>query len=210
MVIYSFHDQQLTGLYSRSQLLKQEVNQQLLQAVVEIEVTRQDGEQVKGTGFNIAAEGQIITNYHVLKNARKVLVSFPDHKLYNGINWNGDPDYDLALIKLNSSDLPYVPTCQALPNPGEKVIIVGNPLYLKQIAVEGTVGPSYQIADHTGETMSIYASIYQGNSGSPVYNSQGQVVAIIFATLNQDSEENEEQEQIIGLAVPISYFYQRF
>ncbi len=206
-VVYSFRDRDLLSLYSSSQLLKSELNQQLLQAVVEIEVSRQDGKQVKGTGFNIAPTGQIITNYHVLENARRVWVQFPDKKLYNGINWQGKSDYDLALIHLNSSDLPCVPVSTSLPSPGEKVIIIGNPLHWKQIAVEGIVGRSYQFADHAGKVMSIQASIYQGNSGSPVYNNQGQVVAVVFATLDQSTEK---EKQIIGLAVPISYFEQEF
>lgn len=190
--------------------IKENMEQDLIESVVSIEViAKKDNdigvEEKEGTGFNINSSGVIVTNYHVLENATKVVVKFPDGQIFNGIDWQGNKDYDLAIINLSitSDNLSYVNINNKLPQKGEKITILGNPLGFKNIAVKGIVGEQMRISDHRGIVISLKADIYSGNSGSPVYNEKGEVIAVVFATLKKG--EVEENEEIIGLAIPIGY-----
>lgn len=188
-----------------SQRLKKNVDASLLQAVVKVNVvSRKQGavilEQKNGTGFNIGPEGLIITNYHVVEGAVNITVTFPDGKMYKASLFSSKPEFDLAVLKLNSSGLPVVPVNQTMPSPGEKVLIVGNPLSLNNIIVEGKVGQYLRMKDRPGRVISLNAPIYPGNSGSPVFNRNGEVVGVVFGTLKS---VKEGKEKIIGLAIPI-------
>ena len=206
MAAYPVSRLSLTELVKKSFQLKKNVDAELTRVVVQISVlSRSQGsitvEQKSGTGFNIDPGGIIITNYHVIEDAMNMSITFPDGKVYRADHWSSRPESDLAVISLQAENLPAAPVdFSNLPAPGDKIRVVGNPLEMNNILVEGQVLQYLKIKDRQGRIFSIDAPIYPGNSGSPVYDMDGQVVGVVFGSLKG---ENNGSVQVAGLAVSI-------
>ncbi len=196
------------GFINESKRLHNEAQvQELQQSTVRIQViarsesglTRQ---QKLGTGFNIRPKGLIITNYHVVKDAIEILVTFPGNSAFRTNKWYGDPELDLAIISLKGDGLPTVKLERGYhPVKDEEVTIIGNPLGFSKIAVQGKIEGLARVNSITKPVMVIDAPIYSGSSGSPVFNQNGNVIGVVFATLRDSKDEGQGK----GLAIPISY-----
>jgi S1-C subfamily serine protease len=168
------------------------------EAVVVIET----GES-KGTGFAYDPTGKILTNYHVVEGHDEVTVAFPKKALFQGKVTETFPEIDLAIIDVEATGLPYLELAQTydyLPN--EEVYFIGNPLQFSGIANQGSVLSFVDVKSKELPVVMMDAPIYRGNSGSPVINGSGQVIGVVFATMNH------EEEGRVGLFIPIDYFYQ--
>lgn len=201
-------DRSLIELVQNSFQLKKTVDRQLTEAVVRIDVVaHQPGtitaERKLGTGFNIDPGGLIITNHHVIEHALNMSITFPSGQVYRAEHWVSRPEADLAVIALQGENLPAATVdFSVLPMPGEKIRVVGNPLQLNNILVDGKVEQYLLIRDHQGKIFSIDAPIYPGNSGSPVYNAGGQAVGVIFGLL-QSADDDDVNAGGQGLAVAL-------
>lgn len=194
-------------LVADSLILKEQIDRELLEAIVKIHVTSHElgpvsttGEK-HGTGFNAGSDGVIITNHHVIAGAKSITVTFPGGKNYKAKSWASRPEYDLAVIKLEKDGLPAVSLNPDLPpTPGDILTIIGNPMGFNQLVAEGKLKEYVFAKDMPTALLFIDVPVYPGNSGSPVFNSDGQVVAVLFGSLR--SEENAK-EKYYGLAIPI-------
>jgi S1-C subfamily serine protease len=203
----AFRDAPFSGLITKSFHLKKGMENNLMQAVVQVQVVaRKKGasiavEQKNGTGFNIDPQGLIVTNRHVVEDALNVVVEFSDGRVFKAVNWSSISDYDLAVINLDSTGLPVVYLKErGSPQPGDRIRVVGNPLSLNNIVVEGTVKEYLNVGGKSNQVFTIDAPIYPGNSGSPVYDLNDRVVGVVFGTIHPSGKATEEVE---GLAIPI-------
>ncbi|MDX8045658.1 serine protease [Gracilibacillus sp. S3-1-1] len=186
-------------IQTSARLLQDDTVDQYRDAVVVIE-----GEDNKGTGFNISEEGYIITNYHVIEDQPTITVAFREDGLFHGKVVETYPDIDLAIIDIEAEDVPYLTLSDATEDQsGEHVLFIGNPLRLNGIANEGDIIGMHQLASWELPVYMLNAPVYRGNSGSPVINEQGEVIAVVFAT-----QKNETYGRI-GLAVPIEYMQEK-
>ncbi|GIP35103.1 S1C family serine protease [Paenibacillus sp. J2TS4] len=196
-----FSLQAIDFLKKNRELSRNEAIQQYKQAVV---VVNSGGR--KGTGFNIAADGLIVTNHHVIEGERTSLVSFPEGKTFTADVVASDAAMDAALLRVRDPD-PSLPTLEIAPvtDPmeGTPIYVIGNPLLFNQMANEGSILGLTSLTDWDVPVLMIQAPIYKGNSGSPILNKDGQVIAVVFAT-TQIKREGKSGK--IGLAVPFSHF----
>ena len=156
----------------------------------------------RGTGFNISPEGTIITNEHVVSGAAKIVVSFGDGRVFHTDAYNVVPNVDIAILNIqgNVKDLPFIELNKVdQVRKGDIVTIIGNPLGFSKISQRGTVGKFYKLADSQAKVFDINIAINPGNSGSPVINSNGQAVGVVFASMS----EGEGNKEPTALAIPV-------
>lgn len=173
-----------------------------ISAVVSVESANKDGGVNAGTGFNIAPEGLILTNYHVVENSQSIKIEFSDGNSYFSNNFKQIGLTDMAMVRLNASDLPSLPLgLQHDVATGDEITIIGNPLGFRQLSVRGEVVAFYEFGDHI--IFVINALVSHGNSGSPAINSQGQAVGIVFARMLQVSDGKDQYQAV---AIPLAYY----
>lgn len=156
----------------------------------------------KGTGFSINENGRIITNHHVVEGEETVTIAFPEHGLLQGTVVANFPEVDLAIVETDGENLPYLNLAEETTfTENEEIYFIGNPLRFNGIANEGEIIDYTQLASWNLPVLMIQAPVYRGNSGSPIITKDGDVIGVIFATLNH-SEHGR-----VGLFVPIDYLY---
>ena len=158
-----------------------------------------------GSGFIISADGLIVTNSHVVEDADEVLVKLTDRREFRAKVIGSDKRSDVAVIKINASGLPAV----KVGNPdrlriGEWVAAIGQPLGFESTLTSGIVSAKSRASrggDSTGDLVPFIqhdAAVNPGNSGGPLFNMHGEVVAInsMIATVSGGF-------QGISFAIPI-------
>lgn len=152
-----------------------------------------------GSGFVIEANGIIMTNYHVIQNAERIVVKLSSGRSLPARVLGIDPDTDIALVKVDATNLPAAPLGNSDSlRVGEWVCAIGNPLAYEHTVTVGVV--SYLGRKLFDSSLDNYiqtdAAINFGNSGGPLINGNGEVVGINSAISQRASN--------IGFAVPIN------
>lgn len=182
------------------ELSQREDIQQFKEAVVLINV----GDR-KGTGFGISPDGYIITNEHVIEGETSVIVKYPGRDTMTASVIMNAPEIDIAVLKINNlnSELPYLHIRSEMKwDVGEPIHFIGNPLFFSGIANEGYVMGLTLLQDWQLPVLALEAPIYRGNSGSPILNVDGEVIAVVFATTKLEIDGTSKK---VGLAVPVDY-----
>lgn len=190
----------LRFLKKDSQLSQDEHIQQYKQAVVNVSI----GDR-KGTGFNIAPNGLIITNQHVIDDDKAGIIQFLNGKTYLADVIVSDSEIDISILKIrdNANNLPTLQLeTEIAYQEGDPIHVVGNPLAFYRIATEGTVIGLTPSESGKLPMLMIQAPIHNGNSGSPVINDKGNVIAVVYATT---TTSQGDQSATVGLAIPINY-----
>src|SRR6476620_12417323 len=161
-----------------------------------------------GSGSVIDEEGNILTNYHVIEGATKLAVSFGGQKNYQAQLVGGDPDTDLAVIKLMEKPkepLTIVPLGDSNKlEVGQKVLAIGNPFALDRTLTTGVIsGLQRPIRAQNGRqiegAIQTDASINPGNSGGPLLDSHGRMIGI-----NSQIESPSGASAGVGFAIPVN------
>jgi S1-C subfamily serine protease len=161
-------------------------------------------EEGQGSGFIIDKEGHILTNYHVIADARQIEVTLHNRKKYRATIIGTDRSHDLAVIQIKAPELtPMVLGDSNNLQVGQKVYAIGNPFGLAGTLTRGIVSSIRQVQEPDGMTIDdaiqTDASINPGNSGGPLLNMHGEVIGI-----NTMIASNVGQSAGIGFAIPIN------
>jgi len=134
----------------------------------------------QGSGFFISSDGYAVTNNHVVQNAENVQVTTDDGKTYSAKVIGTDPRTDLALIKIDGKDFPYVRLADSSPRVGDWVLAVGNPFGLGGTVTAGIVSARGRDigAGPYDDFIQIDAPVNKGNSGGPTFDVDGNVIGV--------------------------------
>lgn len=160
-----------------------------------------------GTGFIISADGYVLTNYHVVEGATTLTVMTFDGKEHPAELIGYDATNELALMKIEGENLPYVAigSSDAMVV-GDQVVAIGNPLgELTSTLTVGYISAKDRIVNTDGVAINMLqtdAAINSGNSGGPLFNMKGEVIGITTAKFSGTSNSGVSIEGI-GFAVPI-------
>ncbi|MCL4176232.1 MAG: DegQ family serine endoprotease [Verrucomicrobia bacterium] len=153
-----------------------------------------------GSGVIVTPDGYILTNNHLVENADSVNVTFPDGRQLEARIVGKDPKTDVALLKVDAADLPYVTMADSDQlEVGDLVLAIGNPFGIGQTVTMGivsatgraTLGLDYEDFIQTD------AAINPGNSGGALIDTAGRLVGINTAILSRSGGN-----QGIGFAIP--------
>src|SRR5947208_4094265 len=165
------------------------------------ESPRERGQNNPGTGSGVIVDkdGTVVTNNHVVGDAKEVEVRLSDKTKYVGQVIGRDPDTDLAVVKITADRaLPTVPFGDSSKvRVGQWVMAVGNPFSLDRTVTVGVVSGLERDAVRLSRYEAFIqtdASINPGNSGGPLFNLKGEVIGINTAIINY--------AQGIGFAIP--------
>jgi Do/DeqQ family serine protease len=148
-----------------------------------------------GSGVIISPNGYIVTNNHVIEEGKVFQVTLSDKREYNAKLVGADPLTDLALLKINSSDLPYLTfgNSDSLRT-GEWVLAVGNPFNLESTVTAGIVsakGRNIHILEDAYSIESFIqtdAAVNPGNSGGALVNTNGELIGINTAIITRSGK----------------------
>ena len=157
-----------------------------------------------GSGVIMESEGYILTNFHVVQNADLILVLLQNGQRFPAELIGYDTYTDLAVLKVDTSNLPVIPQRANLQSlAGDVVLAIGNPLNLGQTVTQGVIsatGRSGLSVINYLELLQMDAAINDGNSGGALINTNGELVGI-----NSRKFTNKERNiQGIFFAVPYS------
>ncbi|MEO5356054.1 MAG: DegQ family serine endoprotease [Nitrospirae bacterium YQR-1] len=154
-----------------------------------------------GSGVIVRQDGYILTNSHVVREVDEIMVKLSDKKEYKGKVIGSDPKTDLAVIKIDATDLPVLKMADSdRLRVGEIVVAIGNPYGLSQTVTMGIVSAvgrsDVGIADYE-DFIQIDAAINPGNSGGALVNSRAELVGVNTAIFSTSGGY-----QGIGFAIP--------
>lgn len=160
-------------------------------------------ERGQGSGFIIRPDGLILTNAHVVSGADRVTVTLTNGQQLQGKVMGSDPLTDVAVVKVNSTNLPTVRLGNSDQlKPGEWAIAIGNPLGLDNtvtvgiISATGRSSAAVRVPDKRVSFIQTDAAINPGNSGGPLLNQRGEVIGMNTAIIGG--------AQGLGFAIPIN------
>jgi serine protease Do len=136
--------------------------------------------QAQGSGFFISADGDIVTNNHVVANAVQLQVVMDDGMVLDAKVTGTDPKTDIALLKVEGQNaFPFVTLEDELPKTGEWIIAMGNPFGLGGTVTAGIVSAQGRdIGSGLIDFLQIDAAVNRGNSGGPTFNMRGRVIGV--------------------------------
>ena len=155
-----------------------------------------------GSGFIISADGLILTNAHVVREAKEVMVKLSDRREYKAKVLGADPATDIAVLRIDAKNLTPVrlgdPTKLEV---GDPVLAIGSPFGFEQTATQGIVSAKGRSlpGDAYVPFIQTDAAVNPGNSGGPLFNGSGEVVGINAQIYSQSGGY-----QGLAFAIPIN------
>jgi serine protease Do len=159
----------------------------------------QESRPVQGSGFIISPDGYILTNNHMVGDAKKVEIKLADGRTFPAKIIGADDNTDVAVVKIDADDLPHLELADSdTIEVGEWVLAIGNPLGLGHTVTAGIVSATGRSLDLTilENFIQTDAAINFGNSGGPLINLDGEAVGMNTAIVGASGNIG------IGFAIP--------
>ena len=134
-----------------------------------------------GSGFIISPDGVILTNAHVVRDAKEVTVKLTDRREFRARVLGSDPKTDVAVLKIDAKNLTVVPVGRSSDlKVGEWVLAIGSPFGLESSVTAGVVSAKGRSLGDESQVPFIQTdvAVNPGNSGGPLFNTRGEVVGI--------------------------------
>lgn len=150
-----------------------------------------------GTGFFVSDDGLIVTNYHLIKKARRIFVKLRDNTAYTRVKVvNLDVPRDIAVLRIDGKGFTPVKLGNSdEAGIGQRVVAIGNPLGLESTVSDGLISAIRNGAP--GEKIfQISVPLSNGSSGGPLFNLKGEVIGVVTASM--------QKGQSLNFAVPIN------
>jgi S1-C subfamily serine protease len=191
----------------------QDIVQSTQPSVAHLGILDRNGEEIgHGSGFVISPEGRVVTNFHVIEEAARMVAIFAGGKKAEVVGvWAFDKSQDLAVLQLAEGTYPIVALSSSAPKQGDEVIVIGSPLGLEGSVSTGIVSAvrsegAIALADRKEESdrgkswgLQISAAVSPGSSGSPVLDAEGKVMGVAVGIYG-----GAMGGQALNFAVPIS------
>ena len=165
-------------------------------------IPRKERRENQGSGVIVSNKGHILTNYHVIANAREIRVNLLDGRQAKATTLGADPDTDLAVITIDLHDLPEITVADTnQTRVGDIVLAIGNPYGIGQTVTQGIISATGRdrVGLNTYENfIQTDAAINPGNSGGALINAKGEVVGINAAIFGESGSYRG-----ISFAIPI-------
>ena len=155
----------------------------------------------QGSGFIVRADGIIVTNAHVVRDAKDVTVKLTDRREFQAKVLGSDPKTDVAVLKIDAKDLPVVPLGSSRDlRVGEWVLAIGSPFGFENSVTAGVVSAKGRSLpdDSFVPFIQTDVAVNPGNSGGPLFNTRGEVVGI-----NSQIYSRTGGYQGLSFAIPI-------
>ena len=155
----------------------------------------------QGSGFILSADGIILTNAHVVKDAKEVTVKLTDRRELRAKVLGVDPKTDIAVLKIDAKNLPVVTIGSSTDlKTGEWVLAIGSPFGFENTVTAGVVSAKGRSLpdDSAVPFIQTDAAVNPGNSGGPLFNARGEVVGI-----NSQIYSRTGGYQGVSFAIPI-------
>lgn len=150
-----------------------------------------------GSGVIFQADGVIVTNYHVIREADAIAIELRDGRTMRADVIGFDFPTDLAVLKVGQADLPAIPRAPAPPHVGDVVLAIGFPVFLGQTVTVGIVSATERLERGFIRLLQTDAAINRGNSGGALINAAGEWIGI-----NSEVLPSQLGIQGIGFAIP--------
>lgn len=169
-----------------------------------VQITTDTGE---GSGFVWDVKGHIVTNYHVVQNARSINITFNNGRTYRGSTIGFDRDADLAVVKIDPAGTQLTPADLGVSSevvPGQLAVAIGDPFgnaFTMTTGIVSQIGRGIQSGFtnfNIPATIQTDAAINPGNSGGPLMDRRGRVIGI-----NVQIASEVRQYSGVGYAIPI-------
>jgi serine protease Do len=155
----------------------------------------------QGSGFIVSADGIILTNAHVVRDAKEVTVKLTDRREYRAKVLGADPKTDVAVLRIDAKNLPVVTLGKVSDlKVGEWVLAIGSPFGFENTVTAGVVSAKGRSLpdDSAVPFIQTDVAVNPGNSGGPLFNTRGEVVGI-----NSQIYSRSGGYQGVSFAIPI-------
>ena len=174
------------------QRLLEDVIEEVNPSVVSITVDVSDDEQALGAGIIISAAGYVVTNAHVMENAKKITLQLPNGETFAANLVGVDEKTDIALLKVKNPinlEAGHFGDSDAI-RVGNQVFAIGNPFGLGNSVSLGIISAKERDIDKGpyDNFLQTDAAINQGNSGGPLFNMDGKIIGMSTAIFSEDGK----------------------
>src|SRR5262249_3863823 len=153
-----------------------------------------------GSGVIVSKDGYILTNNHVVENAETIKIETNDRRDFIGKVVGRDPKTDVAVVKVEANDLPFLPLADSDKiEVGDVVLAIGNPFGIGQTGTSGIISAKGRgnLGLDYEDFIQTDAAINPGNSGGALVDTEGRLVGLNTAILSESGGN-----QGVGFAVP--------